>query len=73
MAATPALTSGLHAPPVAFEFDQTESPFRDAVIRQKIEPSPEDGMIAVPAGPGLGVDVEPLAVQEYRARLIEVR
>lgn len=73
MAVAPALTSGLHAPPVAFEFDQTESPFRDAVIRQRIEPSPEDGLIAVPAGPGLGVDVDPFAVEEYRARLIEVR
>ncbi len=73
MAGTPALTEGLHAPPVTFEFDQTESPFRDVIIRQRIQPDPEDGMIAVPKGPGLGVDVVPEAVQEYRMRLIEVR
>lgn len=40
-----------------FEFDQTGSPFRDAVIRQKIEMDPSDGTIAVPTGQGLGVHV----------------
>jgi D-galactarolactone cycloisomerase len=73
MAATPALTEGLHAPPVTFEFDQTESPFRDAVVRQQFQPDPEDGLIALPQGPGLGIDVIPSAVQEYRTQLIEVR
>lgn len=72
MAITPALTEGLHAPPVTFEFDQTESPFRDAVVRQQIQPDSEDGLIGVPHGPGLGIDVIPSAVQEYRKQLIEV-
>lgn len=73
MAVTPALTEGLYAPPVMFEFDQTESPFRDAVIRERIAPDPEDGLIAVPSGPGLGVEVVAEAVREFRVSLIEVR
>jgi len=73
MAITPAVSEGLRAPPVTFEFDQTESPFRDIVIRQRIEPSSEDGLLAVPDGPGLGIDIVPEAIREYRTRLIEIR
>jgi D-galactarolactone cycloisomerase len=73
MAATPALTEGLHAPPVTFEFDQTEHPFRDAVLRQQIAPDPSAGVIPVPSGPGLGVDVSPEAIAQYCTRVIEVR
>jgi D-galactarolactone cycloisomerase len=58
--------------PPTFEFDQTESPFRQAVIRQTIEMDPADGCIAVPAGPGLGVDVVREAVDEFCRELIEV-
>jgi D-galactarolactone cycloisomerase len=73
MAVTPALTAGLYAPPVTFEFDQTASPFRDAVLREPIQPDPADGRIGVPAGAGLGVEVVPEAVREYRRKIIEVR
>jgi D-galactarolactone cycloisomerase len=72
MAVAQQLSPGLHAPPVTMEFDQTESPFRDAVIRQSIEPDAE-GRLAVPLGPGLGVDVLPEAVREFRESLIEIR
>jgi D-galactarolactone cycloisomerase len=58
--------------PQMFEFDQTESPFREAVIRQKIRMDPADVRIAVPEGPGLGVDVVPEAVAEFRTELIEI-
>jgi D-galactarolactone cycloisomerase len=58
--------------PPTFEFDQTESPIRQAVIRQKIEMDPADGRIAVPTGPGLGVDVVREAVDEFRTELINV-
>ncbi len=58
--------------PAMFEFDQTESPFREAVIRQKIEMDPSDGRIAVPTLPGLGVEVVRDAVDEFRVELIEV-
>lgn len=58
--------------PPTFEFDQTESPIREAVIRQRIEMDPADGFIAVPSGPGLGVSVVPEAVDEFRAELITI-
>lgn len=71
MATCPPITEALAAPPPTFEFDQTESPFRDAVIAEKIGLG-EDGMVAVPAGPGLGVTVIPEAVAEYRSELITI-
>jgi D-galactarolactone cycloisomerase len=58
--------------PQMFEFDQTESPFREALIRQNIVMDPVDGRIAVPEGPGLGVDVVPEAVDEFRTDLVEI-
>ena len=72
LAATPSLTPGLDVPSVILEVDQTENPFRDAVIRQKVQ-ADGDGMLAVPDGPGLGVDVVYEAVGEFRKRLIEIR
>jgi L-alanine-DL-glutamate epimerase-like enolase superfamily enzyme len=58
--------------PQMFEFDQTETPFREEIIRQKIVMDLADGRIAVPEGPGLGVDVVPEAVDEFRTELIEI-
>jgi D-galactarolactone cycloisomerase len=58
--------------PPMFEFDQTENPMRDAVIRQRIRFDPADGCVAVPDGPGLGVDVIPEAVAEFRRELISI-
>ena len=72
MAVAPALSPGLHAPPITMEFDQTESPFRDAVLKQTIQPGAH-ACLAVPAGPGVGVEVVPEAVREFRAELIEIR
>ena len=63
----PALTPGLYAPEVMFEFDQTEHPFRDAIVKERLCFDPADGSVAVPDGPGLGVTVIPEAVQEFRA------
>jgi D-galactarolactone cycloisomerase len=72
MAVAPTLSPGLHAPAVTMEFDQTESPFRDAVVRQAIVPD-ADGRLAVPRAPGVGVDVVPEMVREFRTELIEIR
>lgn len=71
MAACPPLTEALAPPPVLFEFDQTESPFRDAVIAEALAPG-ADGTVAVPTGPGLGVTVIPEAVAKFRTELITV-
>jgi D-galactarolactone cycloisomerase len=72
MATCPPITEALAAPPPMFEFDQTESPFRDAVIAERISLG-ADGMVPVPSGPGLGITVIPEAVAEYRAELITIR
>lgn len=69
MAACAPITEALAAPPPLFEFDRTESPFRDAVIAEKICLE-DDGTVAVPTGPGLGVHVIPDAVAKYRTELI---
>jgi D-galactarolactone cycloisomerase len=71
MATWPPITEALAAPPPMFEFDQTESPFRDAVIEERICLG-EDGMVAVPEGPGLGVTVIPERVEEFRGELISI-
>ena len=58
--------------PQMFEFDQTENPLRQAVIRQNVEMDPADGCIPVPAGPGLGIDVVPEVVEEFRTELVTI-
>ncbi len=49
-----------------FEFDQTEHPIRDAIVKERLRFDRTDGCVAVPDGPGLGVTVIPEAVQEFR-------
>jgi len=66
MACCPPVSGALTPPPVTFEFDQTENPFRDAVVKQRIEIDRSDGCIAVPMRPGLGIDIVREAVEEYR-------
>ena len=65
------LTEALEPPPVLFEFDCTESPFRDAVIKQRIHIE-EDGCITVPEQPGLGIEIVREAVDEYRTELVNI-
>lgn len=72
MSTVPPLTEAIAAPPVMFEFDQTENPLRDAVIQERIRPG-EDGMIEVPNKPGLGVTVIPEAVKEFAVETISMR
>lgn len=45
------------------EFDQTHNPFRQAIVRQPI--THRAGVVAVPNGPGLGVDVDMDAVRRF--------
>lgn len=71
MACWPTLTEALLDPGPLFEFDQTESPFRDAVIAERLSPNPA-GRLPVPKGPGLGVTVLPDQVARFRTELIEV-
>jgi len=71
MATAPPITEGLHGPPALFEMDQTEHPFRDAVAAQPPRLG-NDGLVAVPDGPGLGIRVVPEAVEAFRTELIRI-
>jgi len=72
MSACPPLTPALNPPEPMFEFDQTEHPFRDAVIAGRIGPQGPGGAVRVPTGPGLGVTVVPEAVEEFREKLVTI-
>ncbi len=71
MATVPPLTPALEACPATFEFDQTESPFRDTVVETGFRLGP-DGTITIPQTPGLGVRVIPEAVAQFRTQLIQI-
>ncbi len=67
-ATIPPIAEGLYSPPVMFEFDRTEHPFRDAVIEETIDLE-DDGLIGVPSGPGIGVRVVQDEVERFRTSL----
>ena len=48
------------------EMDRTENPLRDLLTTPRFQPV--DGCVAVPAGPGLGVDVDAKRLEEFAAR-----
>ncbi len=45
------------------EFDRTENPFRQAVLTRPIEH--QGGVVAVPDGPGLGIEIDRAALAAY--------
>ncbi len=47
------------------EFDRTENPFRQAVLTRPIEHA--GGLVAVPDGPGLGIEIDRAALGTYAA------
>ena len=51
------------------EYDCSDHPFRGALIHDAIRRD-ADGFVPVPAGPGIGIDVDESVVQRYRTRLI---
>jgi len=69
MSTCPPLTPAIASPEVLFEFDQTEHPFRDAILAERLAPEKPGGGIAVPTGPGFGVTVLPDAVEQFRTGL----
>lgn len=54
--------------PVApiLEFDRTPNPFRQAIVTRPIEH--ECGVVAIPDGPGLGIEIERDALAEFAPR-----
>jgi D-galactarolactone cycloisomerase len=47
------------------EFDRTEHPIRQAILTQPIEH--KGGMVRVPDGPGLGIEIDRAALERFRA------
>ncbi|WP_163269086.1 mandelate racemase/muconate lactonizing enzyme family protein [Chelativorans alearense] len=45
------------------EFDRTENPFRQAVVKTPLEH--ENGLVRIPDGPGLGIEIERDALKEF--------
>ncbi len=72
MATVPPFSGAVTPPPATFEFDRTENPFREAVVKQKIDIEKSDGCIPVPTGPGLGIDIVREAVDQFRTELITI-
>ena len=48
------------------EFDRTENPFRQAIVKTPIEH--QNGVVAIPDGPGLGIEINRDALAEFRMR-----
>ncbi|MDI6024705.1 mandelate racemase/muconate lactonizing enzyme family protein [Corticibacterium sp. UT-5YL-CI-8] len=48
------------------EFDRTHNPFRQAVVKQPLEHY--NGVVAIPDGPGLGIEIDRDALAEYRLK-----
>lgn len=48
------------------EFDRTENPFRQAIITAPIDH--ERGIVAIPDGPGLGIEINREALEKFRAK-----
>lgn len=45
------------------EFDRTVNPFRQAVVKTPLEH--QQGMMTIPSGPGLGIEINPDALDQY--------
>ncbi|MGH6816104.1 MAG: mandelate racemase/muconate lactonizing enzyme family protein, partial [Hyphomicrobiaceae bacterium] len=58
-----------HSPPrhtplePMLEFDRSEHPFRQAVLKEPLEHN--DGVVSIPDNPGLGIDVDRNAVVRF--------
>lgn len=57
-------TSLAPAQPI-FEFDRTEHPIRQAILKQPIEHS--GGVVHIPQGPGLGIEIDRGALSRFKA------
>jgi D-galactarolactone cycloisomerase len=50
------------------EFDVTENPFRDDIVVNEPFALQHGGCVAVPSGPGLGVEIDEAALRRYGAQ-----
>lgn len=64
LASIPDQPPSLFPYPLMLEFEQTENPFRDDLARNPIHQ--KDGMVVVPNGPGLGIEIDTAIIERYR-------
>jgi D-galactarolactone cycloisomerase len=64
IAALPDMPPSLVPMPPMLEFEQTENPFRDHLALEPIVH--HNGIVAVPGGPGLGIDIDRSVIERYR-------
>ena len=65
IASLPHNPPGLHPIEPLLEFDQSEHPMRMAVVSQPIVQ--RDGWVAIPDGPGLGIEIDRDALARFKA------
>jgi D-galactarolactone cycloisomerase len=65
LAVIPHTPPGLHPVEPLLEFDRSEHPYRMAILTRPI--APRDGRVAVPDGPGLGIEIDRATLERYRA------
>jgi D-galactarolactone cycloisomerase len=67
LAVLPALTPpSLNRQEPMLEFDRTEHPIRQALLKTPIEHT--RGRVGIPQGPGLGIDIDRAALERFRVR-----
>ncbi len=66
LAVLPHSPSSLNPIELMLEFDRTEHPIRQAILTRPIEH--RDGIVRVPDGPGLGIEIDRDALERLRAR-----
>lgn len=65
LAALPVTHHALFAPEPVLEYDCSSHPFRQQLITQPLQQ--RDGWVAIPDGPGLGVEIDRSVIERYRA------
>jgi len=65
LAAMPSLSTQIGDQPPVLEYDTSENPLREAVLKNPINLR-LDGKVEVPDKPGLGVEVNPEALEKFR-------
>jgi D-galactarolactone cycloisomerase len=63
IAVLPAMPLRLTPREPLLEFDRSEHPFRQAIVKQQIEH--EKGRVRIPTGPGLGIEVDRDVLRRY--------
>jgi D-galactarolactone cycloisomerase len=64
IAAIPTAHHSLYAAEPILEYDRSSHPFRQQLVTRPIQA--EDGLVDIPSGPGLGIEVDPGMVEKYR-------